>query len=149
MFRDRFYLQTGNRCVCGDVAAKFKVRKAVIFTEDTAPQLELPRPGRQAARLSFGFLVGIGGIATGALLRTASCGRAHALIFSSVLILHFTVSGQRGSLVVVVPWPSLGPAWPAVERESVERQAKRVIKKGEWFSLSDSDAEAARAEDRP
>jgi len=73
--------------VDGHYALKPIQKGAVIFTEDTAPQLELPRSSASNCELR---------------------------------------ESQRGSLVVV---------------------AKRVIKKGEWFSLSDSDAEAARAEE--
>ncbi|CAE6967736.1 unnamed protein product [Symbiodinium sp. CCMP2592] len=73
--------------VDGHYALKPIQKGAVIFTEDTAPQLELPRSSASNCELR---------------------------------------ESQRGSLVVV---------------------AKRVIKKGEWFSLSDSDAETARAEE--
>ncbi|CAE7934548.1 unnamed protein product [Symbiodinium necroappetens] len=73
--------------VDGHYALKPIQKGAVIFTEDTAPQLQLPRSS------------------------TSNCELRES---------------QRGSLVVV---------------------AKRPIKKGEWFSLSDSDVESTQAEE--
>ncbi|CAE7441893.1 unnamed protein product [Symbiodinium sp. CCMP2456] len=73
--------------VDGHYALKPIQKGAVIFTEDTAPQLELPRSSASNCELR---------------------------------------ESQRGSLVVV---------------------AKRAIKKGEWFALSDSDVESAQAEE--